>query len=156
MSSGMRFTTCSRQTRASLSCSTTKDFRFCFLAASSRYSKDAFAMKPHLSFSYFLILFQFPNFSFIATTPTTVTLRTKATTPIGTQIGLVTPITTLLATENFSEAGSHLLEQARLLLWRSSPGFQVVPRHSCIAVESAGLESHEHRKRLVHVPPILQ
>ena len=99
----MRFTTCSRQTRASLSCSTTKDFRFCFLAASSRYSKDAFAMKPHLSFSYFLILFQFPNFSFIATTPTTGTLRTKATTPIGTQIGHVTPITTLLTTENFSE-----------------------------------------------------
>ena len=43
----VRFSTCSRENRASLSCSTTKDFRFCFLAASSRCSKEVFAMKPH-------------------------------------------------------------------------------------------------------------
>ena len=92
----------------------------------------------------------------MATTPTTGTLRTKATTPIGTQIGLVTPITTLLAAKNFSEGKQSFARTGTSSAMTKLSRFQAVPRHSCIAVESARLESHERRKRLVHVPPILQ
>ena len=64
----------------------------------------------------------------------------------------MTPITTLLATENFFEGRQSFARSGTSSAMTKLSRF--VPRHRCIAVESAELKSQERRKRVV--PPMLQ